>query len=382
MTQQTKRSTQDPQVHPGAPPAFALPAAAASAPRAVRLIAGADVQDMDLAGHSVAEARAVAQAVFGIHPAAAALVDGRAVGEDHRLEAGQQIEFTKYSGQKGAVGGEAPSPSRAGRALIVEVSEDRAVWRRSARVLGSASVSELVERLRGTGEGPDAWRLHPRHVRLMVSRRAGAVTGVVLEMPPGPRRVQWIADDSAAPFGPAARYQERTLSFPWIVLLLVFVRGELSPYTQAFYRSAPIASLDDELYYTNLLNVARGYGQESWVCLVNLARRLGRLGWEERLQTVTAHFWQAAFNRSSEVHERNSHFGATRGLDRRLDSAAAWETATRADPYFALTVAWRKAEQPLGCTLAGMLDAVAPRPAIERVEQLVTLLQADTGDAG
>ena len=47
-----------------------------TAPSPVRLIAGADVQDLPLAGRRVGEARTVARNMFGIAPAALALVDG------------------------------------------------------------------------------------------------------------------------------------------------------------------------------------------------------------------------------------------------------------------------------------------------------------------
>ncbi|HYC24111.1 MAG TPA: hypothetical protein VEI94_15495, partial [Candidatus Bathyarchaeia archaeon] len=218
------------------------------------------------------------------------------------------------------------------------------------------------------------------HVRLMVERGGGQTVGLVIEMPPGPRRVSWIADDSPAPYGPGARYEQRRLSFPWVVLVLVLVDGELSGLQQAFFRNAPIGSLDDELYYTNLLNVAAGYGQESWVCLVKLRGELGELGWDERTRAVIDHFWQASNTRSSEEHEGHSFWSKGRAVDRRFASAAAWEAATLADPYFALSVRWRRAPSRLGATLARMLERAAPRRPIERVEQLVTLIQQDEGE--
>jgi len=216
-------------------------------------------------------------------------------------------------------------------------------------------------------------------VRLMVERRAGEITGVVVEMAPGPRQVRWITDNSRSPLGEQAHYEERHLSFPWIVLVIVFVGGELSNLQQAFYRTAPIESLSDELCYTNLLNVAKGHGQDSWVCLVNLGRHLAPLTWEQRIRAVTDHFWQAAFNRSSEVHEGNSFWGEMRRLDRRLASPAAWEAATRRDPYFALGVPWKRTGYTLGATLERMLEMVAPWRPIERVEHLVTLMQQAEG---
>jgi hypothetical protein len=373
---QRRRETaraQAPAITETALPATAAPAGAqAAATRPVRVIAGADVLDMELAGRTVADARAVVQAVFGVDPHARALVDGREVGPAHVLAPGEQLELTRHAGEKGAA---APGAARAGDGPVIEIARDRVVWRRGARPLGATTVAVLLERAAAAGVEPDRWRLHPRHVRLMAERAGGCVTGVVIEMPPGPREVGWIADDSPAPYGPAARYEPRRLSFPWTVLIAVFAGGELSGQQQAFYRTAPLTSLDDELYFTNLLNVARGYGQESWVCLANLVQPLGALTWDERIATVIAHVWQAQYNRSSEVHEANSYYGTTRDLDPRLASAAAWEAATRAEPYFALEVKWRRAPHTLGETLARMLDAVAPRRPIERVEQLVTLMQ-------
>jgi hypothetical protein len=212
----------------------------------------------------------------------------------------------------------------------------------------------------------------------MVEREGGRVVGVVVEMPPEARCVKWIADSSPEDYGPDARYESRRLSFPWVVLVVVFAAGELSGQQQAFFRTAPLASLDDELGFTCLLNCANAPaygGQESWVCLANLTRRLGRLPWPERVKTVTAHFWQAAFNRSSEVHEGNSHWADAGTLDPRLASAATWEAATHDDPYFTLGIRWRRAPHTLGATLARMLDHVAPWRPVERVDQLVTLMQ-------
>jgi hypothetical protein len=349
------------------------PGAAAGAAGPVHVIAGADAQDMDLVGRLVADARAVAQAIFGIHPAARALVDGREVGEAHVLGPGQLLEFVKHAGVKGA----APAAEPAGQSVI-ELTEDRAIWRRGDRQLGTTSVHELLART-DAGASPQTWRLHPRQVRLMAERHQGRVTGVVIEMPPGPRQVRWATGDSYDPLGAlTARYETRHLSFPWVVLVIVFVDGELSGFQQAFYRNAPVTSLDDHLCYTNLLNVARGHGQESWVCLVNLGRRLARLGWEERTQAVTEHFWRAAFNRSAEFHEGNSFWGTMR-KDPRFASPAAWEDATRANPYFALDVGWKRAPRSLGQTLEHMLDLVAPWRPIERVEQLVTVMQQQEG---
>jgi hypothetical protein len=351
------------------------PAGSAGVPlaaRPVRVIAGADVQDLDLAGRTVAQARVVARALFGVGDDAVALIDGQRAEEQQALGEGQLLEFVKHSGQKGAL----LRATRKAVGPVIEVAGERAIWRRNGRRLGMMSVTDLLGRIETVGPAPQRWRLYPHHVRLMVERRGGEVMGVVIEMPPGPRLVHWIADDSPHAFGEDAHYEPRRLSFPWVVLVIVFAGGDLSGVQQAFYRNAPISSLADDLCYTNLLNVARGYDQESWVCLAQLRRRLADLTWEQRVTAVTEHFWQAAFTRSSEVHEGNSHWGSLKELDVRVSSAAAWEVATQASPYFTLEVPWPRTGHTLAATLERMLDMVAAYRPIERAEQLVTLMQA------
>lgn len=343
----------------------------AAAPRAqVRVIAGADVQDLELGGRTVAEARQVAQALFGVHPTAQALIDGETAGEEQVIAPGQLLEFVKHAGQKGA-----PLGRRA--EAVVEVKGEEATWRRNGRPRGTIRLDELIGRAVRAGTPPLHWRLYPHQVRLMVERRGGAVVGVVIEMPGGPRHVRWIADDSPDPFGRKAKLVDRHLSFPWVVLLVVFGGGELSNVQQAFYRNAPIRSLNDELYRTNLLNVAHGYEQDDWVCLARLQGLLGELDWPARIRTVTDHFWNAAFNRSSEVHEGNSRWGSDQAVDPRLATADSWEAATRADPYFALQVPWQRAPHNVGETLASMLELIAPYRPVASAEQLVTLMQQE-----
>jgi hypothetical protein len=342
----------------------------ATSERPVRLIAGADVQDLPLAGRLVGEARTVARNMFAVAAAAVAIVDGERVEDDHVLAAGQTLEFVKYAGQKGA----AWTALTIGHDNIVELVNDRAVWRRAGRQMAATSVRSLFDQVLEGGRDRQNWKLVPPGVRLLIER--GSTAAIVIEMPPAPRAVRWITDDSPADCGPEAKMREYRLAFPWTVLIVVLAEGELTQVQQAFYRTTPLATLDDELYFTNLLNVARGYDLESWVCLVNLMSRLGRLDWGRRVRAITEHFWHAAFTRSSEVHEGNSWWSAG-AVDERLRNPDTWAAATEADPYFVLAVPWRKAPQRLGETVSRMLDRVAPWRPVESVEQVVTLLQRE-----
>ena len=372
MSQQAKRQDMEAQRHEPTADAVAMPGERVETGR-VRIIAGADVQDLDLVGRTVAEARGVAQLVFGINPAARAFLDGRAVGEDHVLGASESLEFTKPAGRKGGL---LPNPFRhetPPTAATIELDGDRAEYRRGGDQLARTTVRDLFTRAAGIGEAPARWRLTPQRVRLMTDRANGRTTAVVIEMPPGPRQVRWISERAHDPVD--GKLDKRRLSFPWVVLVVVFSEGELTNVQQAFFRTAPLATVDDRLCYTNLLNVARGYNQESWFCLFNLPRSLARLGWDERVRAVTDHFWQAAYTKSADEAEGNSFWSTTLGLDPRLESPVTWERATEENPYFALEVAWRPAPHTLRETLGHMLDLVAPWQPIERTEQLATLMQ-------
>src|SRR5437899_8491226 len=136
-------------------PGLPAPPPGAAPPRPVRVIAGADVQDLDLVGRTVADARAVAQAIFGVAPDALALLDGHHVDEHTVLGEGQLLEFVKHAGEKGAEG--APTAEAPAASGTIELVEDRAVWRRNGQAVGTLRLGTLVGRIAAAGAGPPAW---------------------------------------------------------------------------------------------------------------------------------------------------------------------------------------------------------------------------------
>ncbi|MDP2735502.1 MAG: hypothetical protein Q8P12_04805, partial [bacterium] len=171
-------------------------------------------------------------------------------------------------------------------------------------------------------------------------------TGVlVAELEPGVRTVRWIKDGQGEDYGEDAHYENRSLALPYIVLVMPFFKGVLQTSTssgcQVYYRRDPLGGWDDELLMTNLLNVAHGYDYTSWVCMVGYQQKQG-LTWQQAVEEGIRYFFWSAFNRSSEVHEQNSHYSSARQLlgDRRISSAVFWETASVKDPKFMLEIPW------------------------------------------
>ncbi len=206
-------------------------------------------------------------------------------------------------------------------------------------------------------------------------RMQGAATAVCLELPPQVRTVRWLDDASPADFGPKARYLQVRLAFPYMVIMVAFWNGALSGQQQLFYRTAPIASEADALFFPNLYNVAEAYGQLCWLCLQKLGS-LAKVPWETKLHRIVEHLW-SAFNRSSEAHEGNSYWGKMRNLDHRLQSVAAWQCQTKTDPLFVLSVPW----QPANVSIRQIMDAqlaatTRTRPLATDKDLIAVLLRA------
>jgi hypothetical protein len=243
------------------------------------------------------------------------------------------------------------------------------------KTLGTAPLGDFVRALAAaSGSGPDV--VLPRGVRIL--RQRGEMLGVAVEVPPGARRVRWIADDSKAPFGPRAHYREVYLGFPFVIIVLVLHGGRPTGLQQLFYRRAPLERSDDPLLLPNMYNVAQGYGQMCWVCLQHLH---AEPDWSP-CQTISAavdHVFSAAFNRSSDLHEGNSYWEMMRDVDARVGSIEAWQEATRADRFFALSVPWRPAGTSIHAELDSMLarvDAGLPaEPTATHLAGLVTRSQ-------
>jgi hypothetical protein len=200
--------------------------------------------------------------------------------------------------------------------------------------------------------------------------------GVILvhEGEPSVRRLRWLADDSPAPYGKEAVYREVSLAMPYVLVLAVFRRSgdglyRLTGDSEAFFRPAPVDSLDARLQFPALLNCSSVEDEpskpRSWLCVQHLRAERAMAGDDDGarlrlgLAELMRHFWEAGFNQSSEMHEGSSWYAETvkAGVDPRVGSLAAWEQATTEDPNFVLDVPWLDA----GHTLGQMLDRMARR---------------------
>lgn len=208
---------------------------------------------------------------------------------------------------------------------------------------------------------------------------AGPLTVCLVELEPAFRMLQWIHPESPLPFGPKAVYTPRRLATPYVVLKVPFLNGKIVSKAELFYRTRPLTSLDDELYWSNLLNVSpNSYGCRAWICTQYLRKENPKPGVTPGLNALLHHLWGGGFNRSSEQHEGSSAFkkAGEDKVDPRVTDVERWEQESIKNPRFVLDVKWK----PVGVTVRQLiqeeLDRNKANRDLGRTGELVDLLSA------
>jgi hypothetical protein len=235
-------------------------------------------------------------------------------------------------------------------------------------------VSDFVRRMNHMSERDLFKDPLPDSVRFV--RRRGDHVLVVLELRPQYRQVRWIKDSSEAPYGPRADYQTVRLAFPYVVLFILFSGGNLSNYQQAYYRNAPIRSLKDSLFLSNLRNCTRRGGLACWLCITHTGESLivAHLPWDQKIGLFVEYFWTRAFNKSPEASDLISQWTRLRDLDPRIGSIENWEKASAEDHSFPLKVEWPPAASTIEEVMDTMLNIVAPGSDISCSGDLVDVI--------
>ena len=296
----------------------------------VTVVHGPLLESYDLAGSTVNEAVDMLKGPLGIDPEVNPLVNGEEVDGDTVLTDGDTLEFVKGAGEKGI------NYIKVGREEVTMHKAGAQVWKVPTESLSAVMYTK-----------EDLGLLHPftRMYQSMGSQRF-----TTLEIPPHCRTVRWISGDHDNSSGHQAdgvkpsgtKYETRFLSFPWIVIMFTTEGGNITGHQQLYYRNAPLRPGETDLFHSNMCNVAKGYGWKAWLCLQHLhANSRDQYGLADE---VIHHALNAAFNRSSEINEGNSGWNrGMRALDKRFESLAKWEKASKREPNFILKVKWPSA---------------------------------------
>ncbi len=203
------------------------------------------------------------------------------------------------------------------------------------------------------------------------------------ELPPAVHHVRWISKDSKVPYrmpGGKVLYQDRQLALPYVLIVAVFVcdragRLVLSGKNEAYFRTAPLESKDDELLFPALLNISKFPSNAAanmpltWICTQYTDLR--ELAAHDDLNTKVRQSLKAlrrtmledSFNYSSEHHELTSYWSVSAKKIPEVADLDRWEQLSREDPLFTLNVPW------LPATWRGRRMTV--RKLVERIEKLL-----------
>jgi hypothetical protein len=229
------------------------------------------------------------------------------------------------------------------------------------------SVEELFNRLDGREMGTGGIVL-PDGVKAIVPQ--GRLTVWIHQTPPKVHNFKWITNDSPSPFGRGTTYREARIALPYLIVLAVFGktrdgRWGMTNANECFFRTAPLRSLDDPLFYPALLNCSKFDPPEgkplSWICTQYLpVARLMRQPDDDQsmrraFQALMHCLLETGFNYSSEEHEDSSWFTESSRVDPRIATVEAWEAASAESPMFVLEVPWLE----VGLSVRQMIDRIA-----------------------
>jgi len=253
-----------------------------------------------------------------------------------------------------------------------EISGKQVIHKINGIVSKKIPVSRFAEVLQNTGDRELFPGILPGEVKYGVNR--GNFTVMAVEQTAMPRGVFVISKDSPVPYGSRVKSDRRWLSFPYVVLLILFDRGNITGFQQIFYRNHPLKTIKDKLYLCNLPNVSsRGPdGLPYWFCSQYI-KGVENLAWPDKIRRVTDHLWKTGFNWSSDYHEGLSQYTAMQNLDERISSFERWEEATREDPYFTLKVSWKMYEFDLSQAIEKLLSYAGPQKSISDCRGLADL---------
>lgn len=320
----------------------------------VTVSSGPYSEDLPVAGMTYGGIRRKFSDRLDIDPKAAIIVNGVERKEDEIAQCGESLMFVRHAGEKGGAHVVMEGP-------IAKVFDGEKLTEHSMKV------EDLLERA-GPGLSTSPVIL-PTGVRTVLS--SGQITLWVWEQPPRIHRLGWIAADSPKPYGPCAKYLQVRIALPYLIIVAVFGRSNggtpfLIQKDECFFRTEPLRSVDDELLYPGLLNCSKwgdvkGMGHPlSWICTQHLKpnpqMKSDRPGdrFQGGFEAVRYCLLETNFNLSSEHHEGNSWYGASKKLDPRIATVEEWEENTKKDPLFVLEIPWIKT----GYSVAKLADRI------------------------
>jgi hypothetical protein len=302
----------------------------------VTVSSGPYLEELPVAGMKVSEVRRKFGDRFDINKDSVAVIDGKNADESHILKTGEGLMFIRHAGEKGAIN--------------IQIQGLEVCSRDADVVTARMFLPRFMERLRvhSMSTGPCVL---PTGIKAVFSR--GNYTIWVWERAPALQKVSWIAPDSPTPYGKSTKYMDVTIALPYLYIITPFSDGKVINGDECFFGVKQLKSLDDELLYPGLLNCSKwnqvtNQTPLSWICTQNMMVTQDMVSTDLNIrmaagfEAVRHCLLESSFNLSSEHHEDNSWYNASKYVDPRISTIGKWEKASERDPLFVLDVPWIK----------------------------------------
>jgi len=309
--------------------------------KTVTVSSGPYQETLPVAGMSVGQVRRKFKDRFDIDSESQAIVNGDDADEDKILKAGEALMFVRHAGEKGG-----------SKTNVVTIEGMTATAETPEGAKATMTVPDLIARISDHIDTGSC--VLPSGIKAVLSR--GNVTIWVWEKAPAVQKLSWIRPDSPRPFGPGTKYRNVRIGLPYLVIFGVFVHlADGMPYIaktdECFFRREPLKQLSDGLCFPGLLNCSKFPNANelhplSWICTQHLKDnpQMYSANPGDRycggFEAVRYCLLETSFNLSSEHHEGNSWYGASKKIDERISTVERWEEETKKDPLFVLDVPW------------------------------------------
>jgi hypothetical protein len=255
---------------------------------------------------------------------------------------------------------------------LVTIQGQRVEARRPEGATASEELSKFLQKL-APPVMSTCGAVLPEGVRMIFSTRRMSI--LIWELPPQVHRVRWIGENSPAPFkmpGREVAYETRQLALPYLIIVAVFARGNISKFPASVAARHPLAWICTQ--HTNLRALAKE---------PDLNRRVRR-----SLLALKSTMLEAGFNYSSEHHELTSYWSLSAKRIPEVADIAGWEERSQRDPLFVLNVPWIPAASGRKkLNVHGLVDRIVDQAGAEdkpiaSVEDLARLLFNDAPKRG
>ncbi len=172
----------------------------------------------------------------------------------------------------------------------------------------------------------------PANTRFLV--RLGEREAYILEQPPMRRVIEFHA--SQRPGSEPAHYR---IALPYVVFVVGVEAGQIT-YLANFFRTQPIRSIDDQLFYSCLPNTS----DDGVVCLGSV--RVSGRSVGERIDALIGAFWASRFNQ--DLHRHPLPFSG---------GFRSWASRSRSDPLAALSLTYDQTWRTIRQVTAFMVGA-------------------------